>query len=252
MASRGNVHDDLARGQHATGAPACLARVDDHASRPLALGADHVHDAKAQKARQVNGDVSRAPARGARACVVRMDRTRTVTYVARDVALVRDAAAHALLGLLVIDVKLVDDVPSGLGVVRAAATRACLPPRARGTEGPAPKAAHPAEGVALRLARRAVGGAGERVAGLHGIIAAALVGVGKYGVCLGDLLEFLLGAGLLVDVGVVLARQLLERLANCRVIGVMLDAKDGVVVLVVHGCHARMGSRLESIGLDWP
>ena len=54
---------------------------------------------------------------------------------------------------------------------------------------------------------------------------------------LGDLLEALLGIGLLVHIGMELAGLLLEGLLDVLSGGVFINAQNGVVVFIVHSCH---------------
>ena len=239
--SRGDVDDDLARGQRAPRPAACLAGVGDDLAGPLALRALHVNDAEAQKAAKVEGDTPAAAAGRAGLWVLCVNGAGAVAHVAGGVALVGHAPAAALRGLIGIQVDLEHDVGAGTGIVRArllAAARARVEPAAEGAPGEG--AAHAAERVAVSArARRAVAGAraGERVAGAHGVVALALVLIGEHGIGLGDLLELLLGVRLFIDVRVKLARLLLEGLSDLLGRGVLLDAEDGVVVFVVHRGH---------------
>jgi hypothetical protein len=67
----------------------------------------------------------------------------------------------------------------------------------------------------------------------EGVVALPLLGIGQHRVGLGDLLEPVGRA--LVDVGVVLARQLAVGRLDGLVVGVPGHAEDLVVVLVFHG-----------------
>lgn len=244
VATCGDIDDDLARREDATGTATGAARIRNDLTRPLALRADHIHDADAKETREVHRDVARATAGGTRPRVVSVHGAHAVTDLARDVALIGNALAVALLGLLVVDVKLINDIAASLGIVSAAA-RTSRALRAKPTaERKAPEAAHAPEGVALGTGRAIAAGSGEGVAGLHGVITAALVGVREHGVGLGDLLELLLGVRLLVDIRVKLASLLLEGLTNLFLGRIMIDAEDRVIVFIVHRGHGLVVSRL--------
>ena len=231
MGPGGDVHDDLGGSEGAPGAAADVAGVRHHPARSLALGALHLHDADAEDGAEVHGDAAPAAAGGAGLGVLGLDRARAVAVVTGGIALVGDAAPHASRGLLRTDRDVDDDVGPLTGPVGPG-----LPAR-RGAEG-APGIGAAGEGVAIAAARGMAGvAAGEGRSGAHGVVAAALLVVGEDGVGLGDLLEALLRVGLLVDVGVKLPGLLLEGLADLLRGGVLGHAENGVVVLVVHGCH---------------
>ena len=113
---------------------------------------------------------------------------------------------------------------------------------------PAERVLGAAEGGPVGRARRGAARGAERVlgreaAGAHGVVAGALVGVGQRLVRFGDLLEALLGVGLLADVGVHRARLGAERLLDVVGRRVFGDAENVVVVLVGGGSHGRQALR---------
>ena len=98
-----------------------------------------------------------------------------------------------------------------------------------------PAAARGAARIRTRRLPAAIGGI--RVAGTHGIVTCTLLLVGEHRIGLGNLFELLLGVRRLVDIGVELARLLLERLLDLSFVRVLGDPKDRVVVFFVHACH---------------
>src|SRR5699024_897777 len=97
----------------------------------------------------------------------------------------------------------------------------------------------PAEGgedvIEPPVAARAAGGEPGTAAGhrADGVVLTTLLRVGEHGVRLADVLELLLGRGVpLVAVGVVLLGELAVGLLDRRLVGVLVDAEDGVEVLV--------------------
>ena len=178
----------------------------------------------------------------ARLRVLRLDRPLAVAHLACSIALIGDASAGALLGRGGVEREVEDDVGANARVIRARAPArggaARVAVRAKG-KAPA-KGVSPTVAVAAGIGR--AGGASrarEGRARAHGVVAGALLGVREDGVSLRDLLELLLCVRCLVDVGVKLAGLLLEGLADVFCRGVLVDAEDCVVVLVVHRSHAK-------------
>ena len=247
-----DVDDDLARRERSAGAAARLARVGHDLARALALRALHLHDADAEDAAEVDRDAPAPLAGRARLGVLGVDGACAVADVAGGVALVGHAAPAAGLGLLRVEVDLEDDVLAGARVVGAGflAGGACVVAGAEGSPGEgAAREGVPVPAVAV-AGRRTGRGAGEGVPGTHGVVALALIGVGEDRIGLGDLLEALLGVGLLVHVGMELAGLLLESLADLLGGRALGHAEDRVIVLVVHRGHVagllRLGKLVNS------
>ena len=121
VGARGDLDDDLAGGEDATGAAAALAGVRDDLARALALGAAHLDHAEAEDAGEVDVDVAGAAAGRAGLGMLGLDRAVPRAGLAGDVALVRDPTLGAALGGLVVERELVDDVGARARVVRAGA-----------------------------------------------------------------------------------------------------------------------------------
>ena len=174
---------------------------------------------------------------------------------------VGDLLAAALVGLLARELKL-DGARGALtahvgrALTCAGARRTVAAEGARTPRGPA------AEGVvraprpagAGRARRGRVGVLRGEAARAHGVVAGLLVGVRERLVCLGQLLEALLGARLLADVGVHGAGLGAEGLLDVVDGGVLGDAEN-LVVILMRGCGQEYltpriaGEKLLSVGI---
>jgi energy-converting hydrogenase Eha subunit C len=74
------------------------------------------------------------------------------------------------------------------------------------------------------------------IVGAELVVGRALLGILERLIGLGNLLEFLLGAGLLRDVGMIFARETSIGLLDVRVAGAAFQTQATVIVLVLHTC----------------
>ena len=236
----GELDDGLGHHGGAARTAAVGAGVGDDLARTAALGAHRLEGAGAEHKGEIDLDGTAAPAARTGMSMLGRDGSHAVAAIAGLVAAVLHRASGAVFCLLGSKVDIHHDVRSDLGVESGTAA----PPAARGVKREAAEGepAVSARGAPAVGRGRRRGRAGEGIARTHGVVACALLLIGKHRVGLGDLLEALLRIGLFVHVGVELARLLLKRLLDLLGGCVLGDTKDGVVVFFVHRSHRGLPS----------
>ena len=198
-----------------------------------------LEEAAAKQKRHVDPDGTRATAARTGVRVLGRHRSRAATVVARLVATILDALANTLLHLVGCELNIHNHVRPRLGIVRrASATPAgLLCPRT--AEG---EAAAKGRAIASSVTTRATGigrcgTARERIARTHRIVPGTLLLIGEHSIRLRNLFKALLGIGSFVHIGMQLARLLLKGPLDILLRGVLINAKNRVIVFFIHGCH---------------